>query len=66
MKRKIQIPHIFVILVSIALFFAILTWIMPAGEYGRIVDSNTGRSIVDPGTFHYIERTPVTFIQFIA
>lgn len=66
MKRKIQIPHIFVILVSIALFFAILTWIMPAGEYERIVDSNTGRSIVDPGTFHYIERTPVTFIQFIA
>lgn len=66
MKKKIQIPHIFVILVCIALFFAILTWIMPAGAYERVADPNTGRDIVDPNSFHYLEKTPITFIQFIS
>ena len=66
MKKKVQIPHIFVILVCIALFFAVLSWIMPAGAYDRVLDLNSGREVVDPNSFHYMERTPVTFIQFIS
>lgn len=66
MKKKIQIPHIFVILVCIAIFFALLSWIMPAGAYDRVLDPNTGRNIVDPHSFHYLPKTPITFIQFIS
>lgn len=66
MKRKFEIPHIFVILVFIAAFFALLTWIMPAGIYDRIVDPGTGRNVIDPNSFHYIDRSPLTFIQFIS
>lgn len=66
MKKKIQIPHIFVILVCIAMFFAVLSWIMPAGAYDRVLDPNTGRNIVDPNSFHYLPKTPITFIQFIS
>ena len=66
MKKKIQIPHIFVILAVIAMFFAALTWIMPAGAYDRVADASTGRSIVDPNSFHFLEKTPMTPVQFIS
>lgn len=66
MKKKIQIPHIFVILAVIAMFFAVLTWIMPAGAYDRVADASTGRDIVDPNSFHYLEKTPVSLVQFIS
>ena len=66
MKKKIQIPHIFVILAAIAMFFAALTWVMPAGTYDRVADAATGRNIVEPNSFHYLEKTPVSPIQFIS
>ena len=39
---------------------------MPAGAYDRVLDPNTGRNIVDPNSFHYLPKTPITFIQFIS
>lgn len=66
MKKKIKVPHIFVILVCIAIFFAALSWIVPAGAYERVADPNSGRTVIDPGSFRYLEKTPITFIQFIS
>lgn len=66
MKKKIKIPHIFVILVCIAILFAVLSWIIPAGAYDRVTDPNSGRTVIDPNSFHYLEKTPITFIQFIS
>ena len=48
------------------MFFAVLSWIMLAGAYDRVLDPNTGRNIVDPNSFHYLPKTPITFIQFIS
>lgn len=38
---------------------SICTYIIPAGVYERVVDPNTGRKVVDPQTFQYVEPTPV-------
>lgn len=38
---------------------ALLTWLLPAGEYERVVDAATGRSIVVPGTYRAVEAHPV-------
>jgi len=38
---------------------AILTWIVPAGQYDRRTDPVTGRQVVVPGTFHPTGRAPV-------
>ena len=38
------------------MFFAVLSWIMPAGAYDRVLDPNTGRNIVDPNSFHYLPK----------
>ena len=41
-KKKFQMPHIFLILYTIILIFAILSYIIPAGEYcdiQKIIDA---------------------------
>jgi len=45
------------------LIAAALTWIMPAGEFERRQDANTGREVVVAGTYHSVERTPVGFFK---
>ena len=35
-KKKIKIPHVFVILVSLVLIVTAMTYFVPAGEYARI------------------------------
>src|SRR4029434_4400829 len=38
---------------------AVLTWLLPAGEYDRRDDPATGRRVVVAGTFHSVEPAPV-------
>ena len=64
-KRKFKFPHAFVLLFGIIVIVAILTYIIPAGEFNR-VDVN-GTSMVDAGSFHFIDSTPVgVFDVFVA
>lgn len=62
-KKKFQMPHIFIILYAIILVIAALSYILPAGEYTRILDPNTGREIIDPNSYHVIASTPTTVMQ---
>ena len=60
---KIEVPHTcFIIFVIIALC-AILTYIIPSGQYD-VVTSETGQSLVDPTSFHYVESNPTTLYEF--
>ena len=38
---------------------AALTWVLPAGEYDRRDDPETGRRVVIAGTYHRVEAAPV-------
>jgi uncharacterized ion transporter superfamily protein YfcC len=38
---------------------ALLTWVLPAGEYDRRLDADTGRELVVPGTFTEVAPAPV-------
>lgn len=55
-----KMPHTYVLLFSIMIVMMILTYIVPAGSYDRYVDEATGRTLVDPSSFHRVEQTPVT------
>lgn len=57
-KKKREFPHAFVILFAILAIMAICTWIIPAGQYDVIEGSNA----IDPNSFHYVDRTPVTLL----
>jgi len=51
-KKKRKMPTSFTILFLITIFIAILTWIIPAGQY-EVIDGN-----FVPGTYHPVEQTP--------
>lgn len=55
-KKKITIPHTFTIIFLLIVIIAILTYIIPSGEFKRIdVD---GRMVVKPGTYHQVDSNP--------
>lgn len=64
-QKKREFPHTFVILFCIIAVMTLLTHIVPAGVYDRVTDPNTGRSVVDPESFAYVEATPVSFFGFL-
>ena len=49
----------YVIIFAMIVISAVLTWIIPAGQFDRAVDPNTGREIVVQGSFHEVEASPV-------
>lgn len=65
--KKHEFPHVFVILLTIIFVVTILTYIVPAGKYERVMDEATKRMIIDPTSFKYIEKTPVNlFNMFVS
>ena len=61
-KKPFQAPHIFVILVALILLAVAATYVVPAGEYTRYTDEATNRTLVEAGSFHYVESHPVSFL----
>jgi len=51
---KIKVPHTLVLLFCMMIFAYILTWILPAGTFETVTNSQ-GREVVIPGTFHVLE-----------
>ena len=64
-KKKIKMPHVYVLLIGIVFICAILSYIIPAGAYDMITLEN-GKEILDPNTYHRIEQTPVSLMQFLS
>jgi uncharacterized ion transporter superfamily protein YfcC len=54
-----RFPHPLTLLVACTLLAAALSWVLPAGEYQRREDPDTGRSVVVPGTYAPVEAAPV-------
>lgn len=63
-EKKFKLPHTFIILTVFILVMSILSYVIPAGAYERFIGED-GRAIVDPSTFHYIENTPISLMQFL-
>lgn len=57
---RIRFPHPLALLVACIALAAVLTWVLPAGEFDRRDDPATGRSVVVAGTYHAVRRTPVS------
>ncbi|WP_042146645.1 YfcC family protein [Paucisalibacillus sp. EB02] len=61
-RKKFEFPHSFIILFGLMVITAVLTYIIPAGQYERTVDDH-GRSIVLDGTYQTMEASPTGFMQ---
>jgi uncharacterized ion transporter superfamily protein YfcC len=56
---KRRFPHPLVLLSGAVFVAAAASWFVPAGEYDRVQDEATGRTVVVTGTFHEVEPAPV-------
>ncbi|MBO4236088.1 MAG: YfcC family protein [Firmicutes bacterium] len=64
-KRGFKVPHVFTLLMLIILVCAILSYIVPPGVYDRVEDPTTGRMVVDPNSFHAVDRSPVSLMTLL-
>lgn len=56
--KKVSFPHTFFIIFVMIVIAVGLTWVVPAGTYD-FVKSASGRKVVDPATFYYIQSASV-------
>ena len=68
MRFRFSIPHNLVIVFSIVIIAAVLTWIIPGGKYERekVTVNGVDRSVIVNGSFHYVESQPQTWQIFSA
>jgi len=53
---KIKSPNTYLIIFSMIIIVAIMTWLIPGGEYDKIVVE--GRESIVSGSFHYVDNNP--------
>ena len=63
-KKKFAVPHVYILLLALILLCSILTYIIPAGTYDMMTLED-GREVVNAETFHNVDSTPVSFMQFL-
>ncbi|MBP1968462.1 putative ion transporter superfamily protein YfcC [Virgibacillus natechei] len=61
-KKKIEFPHVFVILFCIILIASVFTYFIPAGEYERETTEDGVETVVD-GTYGEVESEPIGFFE---
>jgi uncharacterized ion transporter superfamily protein YfcC len=52
---KLSFPHPLVILLGFIFLAGLSTYFISSGSYDRVLDENTGREIVVPGSYHSVE-----------
>lgn len=63
-KPKLAIPDSLLIIMIVMVLAALLTYIVPAGEYARTTNE-AGQTVVDATSFHYVESSPVNPITVL-
>ena len=63
--KQFSFPSAYTILVGIIVFVAILTWIVPAGQYQTRMDEALGKEVPVAGTYHEVEPNPQGFEDVI-
>ncbi|NML64991.1 YfcC family protein [Hymenobacter sp. RP-2-7] len=57
--KWLRFPHPLVLLTFFILLAAVLTYLLPAGEFSRRPNAATGREVVVPGSYHRVAAAPV-------
>ena len=55
-KKEFHMPHTYVLLISVMLIMALLTWIIPAGQF-EVIEQGT-RTVVVPNSWHAVASNP--------
>ena len=63
--KAFKIPDTYVLVTIFIFVAAILTYIVPAGEYNMVTNPDTGLTVADPNSYHRIEQSPVSLEQIL-
>lgn len=58
-----RFPTAYTILFLLIVLVAALTWIIPAGQYERVVDEAVGRTVAVAGTYEQVPSNPQGFVD---
>ncbi len=56
--RADRFPSAYAILFALIVLMAILTWIVPAGEYDRVLSESLGKDVPVPGSYQQVDAAP--------
>lgn len=65
-KKGFRFPHVLVVFVIIMAVVAIMTYLIPAGQFDTVVDQDTGRTYVVENSYHVIDKNPTTPGSFMS
>jgi len=57
-KPARSFPTAYTILFGLLIFVAALSWVVPAGEYNRVMNEQMGKEMPVPGTYHAVPANP--------
>lgn len=57
-----KMPHVCILLLIMIIICALLTYIVPAGQFDRQSIEGTSRQVVIPGSYHAVDQSPVSFM----
>ena len=60
-ERSLHALNPMVLLALIVFLCFLASYIVPAGEYARILDPVIDKEIVDPASFSYVQQKPISF-----
>ena len=64
-QRHFRVPHPLVLLTGCVILAAMASYVLPAGEFERRVDEETGQEVVVAGTYEQVESPPVHWFDAI-
>lgn len=53
-----KFPSAYTILFALIALVALMTWIVPAGQYDRVMNEDLGKEVPVTGTYHAVESNP--------
>ena len=61
--KNFKFPHAYALLFMIIIIASLASYVVPAGEFDRIKDDKTGKTIVIPDSYHSVEGSPIGFFD---
>lgn len=60
-----KFPSAYTVLMAIIVFVAALTYVVPAGQYDRVMNPELGKEVPVSGTYHSVDANPQGFFDVI-
>lgn len=64
-KKELKALNPMLFLVVILLIVTIASYIVPAGSYDRVYDPVADRDVVDPASYHLVEKNPISMFSLL-